>query len=48
MRSAVYHPKVPAEVRDIVDHYERISQKLADNFWKELLCAIDYASKFPE
>jgi plasmid stabilization system protein ParE len=48
MRSAIYHPQVPREVRDIVGHYEKISQKLADDFWEELLCAVDYASKFPE
>lgn len=46
MRSTIYHPKVPGEVREIVSHYERISQKLADDFWEELLCAISRATSF--
>ena len=48
MRSTVYHPKVPKEVREIVAHYEQISPKLADEFWSELLAAIDYATEYPE
>ena len=48
MRETIYHPKVPAEVREIVAHYSEISPKLADDFWAELLDAIDYATKHPE
>lgn len=48
MRIATYHPSVPKEVREIVAYYEEISPKLADEFWTELLVAIDYATKYPE
>jgi len=48
MRSTVYHPKVPGEVRQIIEDYDLISPKLADDFWDELIDAIDYATKFPE
>lgn len=48
MRIITYHPNVPKEVRDVVAHYEGVSSKLADDFWDELLRAIDYAAAFPE
>lgn len=48
MRRVVYHPKVPAEVRDFLEHYDGISANLGDSFWTELTEAIEYAREFPE
>ena len=48
MRTVVYHPKVPAEVRAFLDHYDAISSDLGDSFWQELTEAIDYARDHPE
>lgn len=48
MREVIYHPSVPAEVRDIIEYYEGISAPLADEFWEELTSAIQYAQKYPE
>lgn len=48
MRFPVYHPCVPSEVRKVVEYYEEISPKLADEFWIELTEAIDYATEHPE
>jgi len=48
MRVVVYHPKVPAEVRAFLDHYDAISVDLGDSFWQELTEAIDYARDHPE
>ena len=48
MRAAVYHPKVPAEVRAFLDHYDAISTALGDSFWQELEEAITYARQHPE
>jgi hypothetical protein len=33
MRTVLYHPKVPAEVRGFLDHYDEISPDLGDAFW---------------
>jgi plasmid stabilization system protein ParE len=48
MRQTTYHPKVPSEVREIVEDYESISERLADDFWTELTTAISFASEHPE
>lgn len=48
MRTVVYHPKVPAEVREFLDHYDSISRDLGDSFWNELAEAIEYVRDFPE
>lgn len=48
MRTVLYHPKVPAEVRGFLDHYDEISPDLGDAFWQELMEAIDHARDFPE
>jgi len=48
MRKVVYHPKVPPEVRNFVEHYDSISSDLGDSFWFELTEAIEYAREFPE
>jgi plasmid stabilization system protein ParE len=42
-----FHPKVPNEVRAILDYYEDISRQLADEFWLELNSAIQNAESFP-
>ena len=47
MRTISYHPKVPSEVREILDYYESISTVLADDFWSELSETLDYARRFP-
>ncbi len=48
MRKVIYHPKVPAEVRLFLDHYDSISTDLGDSFWHELTEAISYAKEYPE
>jgi len=48
MRIVVYHPRVPSEVREVIDYYDEISPRLADEFWAELTEAIDYAREFSE
>lgn len=48
MRTVVYHPKVSAEVRAFLDHYDAISPALGDLFWEELSEAIGYARDYPE
>ena len=48
MKAVVYHPRVPTEVRDFLDHYDSISSDLGDSFWSELTEAIEYAREFPE
>ena len=48
MRKVHYHPKVGAEARTLVEYYEAVSLHLGDDFWKELLEAIEHAREFPE
>lgn len=48
MRTVVYHPKVPVEVREFLAHYDSISSDLGNSFWDELTEAIEYARDFPE
>ena len=48
MRKVLYHPKVPAGVRDFLEHYDSISGDLGDSFWQEPQEAIRYAREFPE
>lgn len=48
MKQVVYHPRVPSEVREAIAYYDEISPRLADEFWNELVEAIDYARNFPE
>lgn len=43
----MYHPRVPAEVRGFLEHYDSISDDLGDSFWFELNEAIEYAREFP-
>jgi hypothetical protein len=48
MRKVLYHPKVPGEVRDFLEHNDSISGELGDSFWQELTEAIEYARGYPE
>ena len=48
MRTVIYHPKVPAEVRSFLDRYDVISTDLGGSFWHELTEAISYAREYPE
>jgi len=48
MNQIVYHPRVPAEVREILSYYEDVSSELGDRFWSELFAAIEYAGRYPE
>lgn len=48
MKEVRFHPKVPGEVREIVEYYEEISPRVADNFWAELVEAIEFAQDHPE
>lgn len=47
MREVIYHPKVPAEVRNIIADYESVSPTLAHRFWVELSEAIEGARVNP-
>jgi plasmid stabilization system protein ParE len=44
----VYHPRVPSEIREINGYYDQIDPALANEFWEELLGAIEYARAHPE
>lgn len=48
MRQIEYHPRVPSEAREATNYYEGISRNLGDEFWAELIEAIEYAQQFPE
>ncbi len=48
MRGVRYHPRVPKEVREILDYYDEISPDLANGFWVELTAAIEQARQFPK
>ena len=43
MRGVFYPPKVPGKVREILEYYEEISPKLADDLWDEIREAIESA-----
>lgn len=47
-REILYHSAVQREIRGILDYYEAICYRLADDFWAELSEAFDYARRFPE
>ena len=48
MRKIFYNPKVPVEVRELLEYYDGISRELGDRFWSELSAAIEYAGRHPE
>jgi plasmid stabilization system protein ParE len=43
-----YHPSVQRDVNRILKYYQGISDRLADEFWEELLECIATAAKNPE
>ena len=43
-----YHPSVRRDVREALDHYSTESERLADDFWNELLAGINEAAANPE
>lgn len=43
-----YHPAVQRDVSRILRHYDRISPRLGDAFWKELMAMIEAARVAPE
>ena len=47
MREVFYHPRVPNEVREILEHYSQISDQLADKFWEEFMDAIGDVQSHP-
>lgn len=46
-RDALYHTAVQGEIREILDYYGGIAERLADDFWEELTNAFEYARRFP-
>ena len=42
-----YHPRVQKDVSHAQRHYDRISVRLGDDFWDELMAFIDKAAKNP-
>jgi plasmid stabilization system protein ParE len=48
MRELRFHPSAPIEARYFYRYYADISEALAEDFWRELLDAIEYAREFPE
>jgi toxin ParE1/3/4 len=47
MSEVFYHPRIPAEVREILDHYSQTSDQLADEFYEELMDAIGDVQRHP-
>ena len=45
---AVYHPDVQKDVSRILRHYDRINDRLGDEFWKELNEFINKAAAHPQ
>lgn len=48
IRDLLYHSAVQIEIREILEYYACISERLADDFWDELTNAFEYARLFPE
>ena len=46
-REILYHSAIQKEIREILDHYEEVSEQLADEFWEELTKGFDNARRFP-
>lgn len=46
-KKIVFHPKVPNEVRDYMEHYSSMSKELEDAFWKELTFSLESAALNP-
>jgi plasmid stabilization system protein ParE len=43
-----YHPSVQRDVNGILEYYNSVSARLADEFWEELMSRIEAARKNPE
>ncbi len=43
-----YHPLVQSDVSGILRHYDRISPRLGDEFWTELMRLVEVVSSKPE
>ena len=43
-----YHPLVQTDVSAILRHYDRISPRFGDEFWKELMRLVELVSAKPE
>jgi toxin ParE1/3/4 len=43
-----YHPQVQLDVNRIVRHYDRISARLGDEFWNELMRLVELVSSKPQ
>lgn len=43
-----YHPLVQSDVSGILRHYDRISPRLGDEFWTELMRLVELVSSKPE
>jgi plasmid stabilization system protein ParE len=43
-----YHPLVQRDVTEILRHYDRISRRLGDEFWSELMRLVELVSAKPE
>ena len=43
-----YHPAVQGDVNRILRYYDRISPRLGDAFWEELLATIEVAATAPQ
>ena len=43
-----YHPLVQRDVSEILRHYDRISPRLGDEFWTELMRLVESVSGKPE
>lgn len=46
--NVTYHSSVQRDVNGILKHYDGVSEKLADEFWDELMTRIQAAAKNPE
>ena len=44
----VYHPLVQRDVSEVLRYYDRISQRLGDEFWAELMRLVGLVSSKPE
>ena len=44
----VYHPFVQPDVTKILRHYDRISPRLGDEFWAELMRLVELVAANPE
>ncbi len=43
MREVRYHPDAPSEARRFFTYYSTVSEQLGEEFWTELLAAIETA-----